>query len=103
MDARSRAILPNRYCSVNCCLLGFYVRFFSLVVAKIVLVGNKNDLRMSEDASLHLAESNQEFVTMENGHAMAEKIGAYAYLECSAKLNYGVREVFGTAARAIFQ
>ena len=68
-----------------------------------MLVGNKNDLRMGEDASLHLTESNQEFVTMEDGHAMAEKIGAYTYVECSAKLNYGVREVFETAVRAIFK
>ena len=77
--------------------------FFSLVVAKIVLVGNKNDLRMGEAASLHLAESKKEFVTMGDGHAMAEKIGAYAYVECSAKMNYGVREVFETASQAIFQ
>ena len=31
---------------------------------------------------------------------MAEKIGAYAYLECTAKYNEGVREVFETATRA---
>jgi Ras family protein A len=36
----------------------------------------------------------------EDGRAMAERKGAYAYLECSAKLNEGVREVFETAARA---
>ena len=36
----------------------------------------------------------------EDGRAMAERIGAYAYVECSAKLNEGVREVFETAARA---
>ena len=34
---------------------------------------------------------------------MAEKIGAYAYLECSAKLNEGIREVFKIATIAKIQ
>ena len=33
---------------------------------------------------------------------MARKISAYAYLECSAKQNDGVKEVFDMAFRAIF-
>ena len=41
--------------------------------------------------------------TSEEGRAMAERMGAYAYLECSAKLNEGVREVFETATRAALQ
>ena len=31
---------------------------------------------------------------------MAEKVGAYTYLECSAKTREGVREVFDAATRA---
>jgi Ras family protein A len=34
---------------------------------------------------------------------MADKIGAAAYLECSAKSKDGVREVFETATRAALQ
>ena len=34
------------------------------------------------------------------GKAMAEKINAYGYLECSAKTKDGVREVFEVATRA---
>ena len=34
---------------------------------------------------------------------MSEKIGAYTYLECSAKTNEGVRDVFETATRAALQ
>ena len=39
----------------------------------------------------------QEPVKPEEGRAMAEKINAFAYLECSAKSKEGVREVFETA------
>lgn len=42
----------------------------------------------------------QEPVRTEQGRAMADKIGAYAYLECSAKTKEGVRAVFETATRA---
>ena len=45
----------------------------------------------------------QEPVKPEEGRAMAEKISAFAYLECSAKSKEGVREVFETATRAALQ
>ncbi|KAL6944443.1 Rho GTPase [Hanseniaspora osmophila] len=38
-------------------------------------------------------------ITYEEGLAMAKKIGALRYLECSAKLNKGVNEAFTEAAR----
>uniref|UniRef100_A0A8H7XLX8 Uncharacterized protein n=1 Tax=Psilocybe cubensis TaxID=181762 RepID=A0A8H7XLX8_PSICU len=39
-------------------------------------------------------------VTPEEGMAVAQKIGAKHYLECSAKSGEGVREVFQYATRA---
>ena len=45
----------------------------------------------------------QELVTPEEGNAEAQRIGAYAYLECSAKTKEGVREVFETATVATLQ
>jgi Ras family protein A len=39
-------------------------------------------------------------VTPEEGMGVAQKIGAYKYLECSAKTGEGVREVFEHATRA---
>lgn len=37
---------------------------------------------------------------MQEGRHMAEKIGADAYIECSAKTKEGVRELFEIATRA---
>lgn len=78
------------------------VRHFCPTVP-IVLVGNKKDLRFDDNVRRELSKSKQEPVKTEDGRAMAEKIGAFAYLECSAKLNEGVREVFETATRAALQ
>ncbi|VDP78253.1 unnamed protein product [Echinostoma caproni] len=66
----------------------------------IILVGNKKDLRNDERARHELAKMRQEMVKPEEGRLMAERINAYAYLECSAKTKEGVREVFETATRA---
>lgn len=38
--------------------------------------------------------------TIKQGEEVRKKIGAYKYLECSAKTNEGVREVFEHATRA---
>ena len=69
----------------------------------IILVGNKKDLRNDGNTIRELAKMKQETVKAEDGRAMAEKIGAFAYLECSAKTKEGVREVFETATRAALQ
>jgi len=69
----------------------------------IILVGNKKDLRNDPATMRELAKMKQEPVKPEEGRAMAEKISAFAYLECSAKSKEGVREVFETATRAALQ
>ncbi len=69
----------------------------------IILVGNKKDLRNDENIRRELLKIEQEPVTLEEGLAMAERIGASTYLECSARTKEGVREVFETAARAALQ
>ncbi|XP_045703657.1 transforming protein RhoA-like isoform X2 [Phyllostomus hastatus] len=65
----------------------------------IVLVGNKKDLRNRRK----LGRSRQEPVKPEQGRAMARRIGAFGYAECSAKTKDGVREVFEMATRAALQ
>ena len=64
-----------------------------------ILVGNKKDLRNDENTKRELMKP----VKPEEGRAMQDQIGAYAYLECSAKTKDGVREVFETATRAALQ
>jgi Ras family protein A len=66
----------------------------------VILVGNKKDLRHDPDTIRNLARANQKPVTTEQGHAMAAKIQAHAYVECSAMTQEGVREAFETAVRA---
>lgn len=53
----------------------------------IILVGNKKDLRNDEQTRRELSKMKQEPVRYDDGKAMAERIGAYAYIECSGNLN----------------
>ncbi|TVY55916.1 GTP-binding protein rhoA [Lachnellula cervina] len=86
----------------------------------IILVGCKKDLRYDQKTIEELHKTSQKPVTPEQvrlpspaaidnleqinptgqGEEVRKKIGAYKYLECSAKTNEGVREVFEHATRA---
>ncbi|KAF7472038.1 hypothetical protein GHT09_016981 [Marmota monax] len=69
----------------------------------ILLVGNKNDLRNDEHTRQKLAKMKQEPVKPEEGKDMANGIGAFGYMECSAKIKDGLRAVFEMATRAALQ
>ena len=79
------------YLCEQCLILSLY----SLVVVPIVLVGNMIDIAIDRDGTLNPT------IKRVDGVAMARKIGAYTYCECSAKLNEGVKEVFDEAFQAI--
>lgn len=66
-------------------------------------MGNKVDLRSDPITISELAKMKQLPVSYEQGLSMAEKIGAFQYIECSAKTKEGVRFVFETATRAALQ
>ncbi|KAJ6473697.1 small GTPase-binding protein [Mycena sanguinolenta] len=66
----------------------------------IILVGCQVDLRQDPQVIEFLQKRNQWPVTTEEGKQAAQSIGAYKYLECSAKTGHGVQEVFQDAAIA---
>ena len=63
-----------------------------------MLVGNKKDIR--DDTSAKLIFHFTYYLNKTDGLEMSYSIGAYDYLECSAKMNDGVKEVFETAIEA---
>jgi Ras-related C3 botulinum toxin substrate 1 len=65
----------------------------------IILVGTKTDLRKEEQILAKLREDGQTPITEEQGKAMANKIKAVKYLECSALTQEGLKEVFDSAIR----
>lgn len=56
----------------------------------IVLVATKVDLRLN----------NEEFLTKRDGESLRNKINANAFIECSAKENFMVKEVIEAAVKA---
>ncbi|KAI8099666.1 GTP-binding protein Rho3 [Halteromyces radiatus] len=64
--------------------------------AKLILVALKCDLRDDEQA---MKKMNGRPVLYEEGLNVARSINAVRYLECSAKHNRGIREVFEQAGR----
>lgn len=68
-------------------LLVYVCQKFSLLVVLVVLVGNQTDWEMD-------AWGMGGLITEQECLAMAKEIGAYAYVQCMAKTNNGVQEVF---------
>ena len=64
-----------------------------------MLVGTKIDLREDQETRENL--KGEKLPTPEMGHALAQQIGAVAYLECSALTQEGLRRVFEEAIRAV--
>ncbi|KAJ2016737.1 GTP-binding protein Rho1 [Coemansia sp. S610] len=65
----------------------------------VLLVGLKEDLRRDPNIVAQLARDRQQPTTREQALVVAKAIGAQLYLECSAKENIGVREIFSAAVR----
>ncbi|KAH8824472.1 small GTPase-binding protein [Flagelloscypha sp. PMI_526] len=65
-----------------------------------ILVGCKKDIRNDESALKELAKADRWPVSSDEGMAMAAKVNARNYFECSSKTGEGVHQVFDAAARA---
>lgn len=59
-----------------------------------LLVGLKTDLREDMTSIQHLRSKGQRPITTEEGKKVAQKLGAYKYLECSAREGQGINEIF---------
>ncbi|KIM27333.1 hypothetical protein M408DRAFT_330060 [Serendipita vermifera MAFF 305830] len=67
--------------------------FRSVPKVPILLVGCKADLRDNVRERAAAVHSPRGLITTEEGHATAKAIGAVKYMECSALLGQGTREV----------
>ncbi|KAJ3249000.1 GTP-binding protein Rho1 [Chytriomyces hyalinus] len=65
-----------------------------------LLIGCKTDLRQNPETIAHLASQGKTPITYVQGVSMAQRIGAWRYMECSAMLNEGVSDVFEYSTRA---
>ncbi|KAH8824425.1 P-loop containing nucleoside triphosphate hydrolase protein [Flagelloscypha sp. PMI_526] len=71
--------------------------------AAVILVGCKKDVRNDKRALQELAETDKRPISSEEGMAVAAKIMASQYLECSARTGEGVAELFDAAARTALE
>jgi len=68
----------------------------------IMIVGLQTDQRRDKRDLERLADRRQKPVTTEEGVEKAKSVGAVKYVECSAKTQCGLKNVFDTAIRAAF-
>jgi small GTP-binding protein len=68
---------------------------------KYTLIGLKTDLRLDDSILRSLAQQNHSPYSQEEGIEKAREIEAMTYLECSALLNTGVRDVFESSCALI--
>lgn len=69
----------------------------------LILVGTKTDLREDSDIIQQLADRGQDTVSIEQAEKVRSQIKAVKYLECSAKMNEGVKNVFLEATKVALQ
>jgi small GTP-binding protein len=65
----------------------------------IILIGTKVDLRDDEDILEQLRARNLHPVSTQQGHAMAQEIGAAGYFETSALTQSGLKHCFDSAIK----
>ncbi|KAG8761976.1 GTP-binding protein Rho1 [Serendipita sp. 411] len=75
------------------------IHFCSHPKVPYILVGCKKDLRNHPPTIQALQRVGQRPVPFEQAQAVAQRVGARMYLECSARTGEGVREVFQAATR----
>jgi len=69
-----------------------------------ILVGTKADIRNEPSEIDKLkAQGGESPISTEHGNALAKKLGAIKYIECSAKTSEHLKDVFDEAVRAVLR
>ncbi|XP_054684606.1 rho-related GTP-binding protein RhoD isoform X2 [Grus americana] len=68
----------------------------------VLLVGCKTDLRQDQEVLHKLQEGRLEPISYRQGEAMARQIHAVSYLECSARYQENIGDIFTAACSAAF-
>ncbi|XP_065491674.1 rho-related GTP-binding protein RhoD isoform X1 [Caloenas nicobarica] len=68
----------------------------------VLLVGCKTDLRRDQEVLQKLREGHLEPISYQQGEAMARQVHAVSYLECSARYQENVGDIFAVACSAAF-
>ncbi|ELR21889.1 GTPase cRac1B, putative [Acanthamoeba castellanii str. Neff] len=66
-----------------------------------LLIGTKTDLRSDADTITRLADKHMQPIQAEQGERLAKEIGAHKYVECSARTQQGLKNVFDEAIRVV--
>jgi small GTP-binding protein len=69
----------------------------------IILVGTKLDLREDEEEIKNLLKKEQNPISKDEGIKLAEEIGAVVYMECSAKTQKGLKELFNQVVKLVIE
>ena len=75
--------------------------FFVIHRTPFIIVGNKLDLRDDPTMLKVLAEQGLQPIAFETGRQFAQQTGAAKYIECSARTQEGLRDVFDEAVRLV--
>jgi Rho family protein len=67
------------------------------------LVATQTDLRADEETVERMAQDGKLAVSVHEGQRMAREVGAAKYLECSAKMLEGVKDVFDQVSMQILR
>mmetsp|Transcript_29650 Transcript_29650/g.41729 ORF Transcript_29650/g.41729 Transcript_29650/m.41729 type:complete len:194 (+) Transcript_29650:52-633(+) len=68
-----------------------------------ILVGTKADVRSDPNEVEKLKAQGQSPISTEQGNELAKKLKAIKYMECSAKTQEGLKDVFDEAVRAVLR